>query len=99
MPAFNELGLMSPEHPNSPVPVSFSDSSGGEDSEETEDDDLEEVSPPSQRELLYNLEDDDDTDGPPAAGSPCFVRVHKRSEPAPRMTRASGRAASGRGIL
>ena len=62
MPAFNELGLMSPERPNSPVPVSSGDNGGEEDSEETEDDDLEEVSPPSQSELLRNLADDDDID-------------------------------------
>lgn len=53
----------------------------------------------SQRELLRNIEDDDDADEPPAADSPRFASVPRRSEPAPRTTRASIRATSGRGTV
>ena len=49
MPVFNELGLASPEHPNSPVLVSSSDSVGkeGKEDSETTEDDVAEISPPS----------------------------------------------------
>ena len=80
MPIFDELGLVSPEHPNSPVLVSFSDSAseeGKEDSEATEDD-MAEISPQSWSELLRGFADDDDADEPPVVQSPCSTGVLTR---------------------